>query len=126
TDLWAVGEYYVSGQARTLAMRWDGSVWTVSPTPSKVPGHNRLLEAAVAANGQVWAVGYYKDAQGNSFPLSLRWDGAAWTLIKGTLKAGSTGSFSDVSASPDGDLWAVGSFRSPSGMDETLTERLCP
>ena len=126
TDLWAVGEYYVSGQSRTLAMRWDGSTWTVSPTPSKVPGTNRLLEAAVAANGQVWAVGYYEDARAHSFPISLRWDGATWTLFKGTLTAGSTGSFRDVAASPDGDLWAVGQFRGSSGTDKTLTERLCP
>jgi hypothetical protein len=44
----------------TLAMRWDGAVWRVVPSPNPSPvNYNVLNGVAVAPGGAAWAVGYY-------------------------------------------------------------------
>jgi hypothetical protein len=64
-DLWAVGSSTPEGEPRataTLAMRWDGSVWTIVSTPSP-PGHHKAtstLAAVATAGGELTAVGSYR------------------------------------------------------------------
>jgi len=61
-DVWIVG-------TGGLAMRWDGSAFTVTDTGE---GFERNLFTVSGAGGEVWAVGGYGD--GNI----LRWGGGAW------------------------------------------------
>ncbi len=79
TDVWAVG-YYASGtnMTPTLILHWDGSAWSVVPSPSVAASFNYLASVDGVAANDVWTVGY---AVQNSIAhtLILHWDGSAWT-----------------------------------------------
>src|SRR3954470_843936 len=62
SDIWAVGytaPNLFGGSRSTLTEHWDGTSWSIVPSPN--PGINNVsLSAAVAlASNNVWAVGYY-------------------------------------------------------------------
>jgi hypothetical protein len=163
TDVWATGQtenVAPVGQSNTVALHWDGSSWTRTPTPDVAAqngdfGH--LLGVAAASSDDVWAVGIAADQPGTygggDRALIEHWDGISWTvsetlpadsrLVRVTavsaddvLAVGSTGhsgtfeplvlhwdgvnwspvptgvsgesSLSDITVTPSGDLWAVG------------------
>ncbi len=68
TDIWAFGSYTVangSGQQKTLLLHWDGTAWTIAPSPSPVKGSfvSDLLFAGVSPSpGNVWIVGSEDEA----------------------------------------------------------------
>jgi hypothetical protein len=78
TDVWAVG-YFVEahGSTQPLTEHWDGTAWSVVPTPSPGPG-SILWGVAVDAHDDAWAVGETDVA---SEPLAERWDGSSWTIV---------------------------------------------
>jgi hypothetical protein len=57
-DAWAAGEYWDDAdlEAKTLVEHWDGTGWTIVPTPNPYPADGLYGIAAVSAN-DVWAVG---------------------------------------------------------------------
>ena len=60
--VWAVG-LFVNEPAhdnQTLTERWDGSAWTIVPSPSPGVEDAVLLGAAAAPDGSVWAVGGFE------------------------------------------------------------------
>src|SRR5205807_2248294 len=59
-DVWAVGNTDAAGGgSMTLAEHWDGSAWTVVPTPPSATGRDFFYGAVVVATpgGALWAVG---------------------------------------------------------------------
>jgi hypothetical protein len=109
TNAWAVG----SARDRTLAERWNGSVWRRVPTPS--PGgviiyRGDMLTAVVAiAPDDAWAVGRYGEHV-HGTPLLLHWNGVVWQ--RRTLPhAARHASLWDMTAISARDIWAVGSSR---------------
>jgi len=42
---------------RTFTEHWDGTAWTVVPSPNPSPEYDYLVGAAGFAGGDVWAVG---------------------------------------------------------------------
>ncbi len=82
TDVWAVGSATVSGgptgiTTQTLAERWNGSQWTVSPTPttgfaaSEFGADTGLQGGAVAATSTaIFAVGSFVDSRNNQRTLA--------------------------------------------------------
>ena len=79
-DAWAVGS---SGyNAQTLAEHWDGTAWSVVPSPNAGTGNNRLLDVDVVSANDVWAVGAYNPVPGTGQkPLTLHWDGTQWSVV---------------------------------------------
>ena len=67
TDCWATG---YGGKNGTLAAHWDGSAWSVTPTPNS----GELLSTSCAGR-DCMAVG---DNAGRT--LAERWNGSAWTV----------------------------------------------
>lgn len=119
-DVWAVGSANRTGFAHTdpLAAHWDGTAWTIVPTPATTGGSKSILSGvANLGGGNAWAVGR---SAGNR-ALAEHWDGTAWTIVPvpdpvapaGTVFSGST--LSGVSARAANDIWAVGSFQSAKG-----------
>jgi hypothetical protein len=113
TNAWAVG----SARDRTLAERWNGSVWRRVPTPS--PGHSftrgDVLTAVVAiAPDDAWAVGRYGR---HGVPLLLHWNGVVW-LRRALPHAARHASLWGMTAVSARDVWAVGSSRD--GITRTL------
>jgi hypothetical protein len=128
-DAWAVGSTNRTGFAHTdpLAAHWDGTSWTIVPTPATTGGSKSILfGVANLGGGNAWAVGRSEANRA----LVEHWNGSAWTIIPtpdpaapaGTTFTGST--LTAVSARSATDIWAVGNFSAAKGTNSnsfTLT-----
>jgi hypothetical protein len=105
TDAWAVGQFVPTGQSTVpLAEHWNGSAWTVVPTP-QISGS--LLTGVTAISSiDVWAVGW-----GVAGGLILHWDGTSWTHVP-SPQVGVQTYLQDVDGTSSNDVWAVG-YASP-------------
>lgn len=111
TDAWAVGQYQgTDSLQRTLIEHWDGSQWSVTPSPSPGAQANELVATAVVPGGDsVWAVGSQTTANGAQQPLVERWSGGEWSVASlPRLKVG--GVLGGVVATSASDAWVVGSM----------------
>jgi hypothetical protein len=121
SDVWAVGSFVdSSGTQNTLAMNWNGSTWSVVPTPSPAGTFSQLKAVRAVSANNVWAVGSsFTNANGFS-TLIEHWDGTAWTIKPSPPAAPNTSNLLNglavVSAS---NAWAVGSS-SDATADHTL------
>jgi hypothetical protein len=128
-DVWAVGSTNQTGFAHTdpLAAHWDGTSWTIVPTPATTGGSKSILFGVANLGGaNAWAVGRSEANRA----LVEHWTGAAWTIVPTpdpVAPAGSTFSGSTltaVSARTANDIWAVGTFSVTKGTNSnsfTLT-----
>jgi WD40 repeat protein len=122
-DAWAVGavgeDYDLNQPAQTLILHWDGTRWSVVPSPSPGLGANRLYGVAARAADDVWAVGHHNPGYsgwpvpwpvppfaGASHQLVLHWDGAAWMVVPTRGEPG--GDTLAAVASEGGGVWGVG------------------
>jgi fibronectin type III domain protein len=110
TDVWAVGDSYdvtasgCGGQSKdqTLVEHWDGSSWTIVPSPNATADDGFTGVAAISST-DIWAVGY-ACAPGSVTTLAEHWDGSSWSIVTSP----SIGDFAAVSAVSTNDVWAVG------------------
>jgi hypothetical protein len=127
TNAWAVGFQYPSQQelvVQTLIEHWNGTAWSVVPSPNKNPKTFPLTNAltsvtAISAN-DVWAVGYWTwyAGAGTSRSLFLHYDGKAWTVKPGpsALESDDNSKYNSLEAMtrlPSRQLWAVGNKAMP-------------
>jgi hypothetical protein len=121
-DVWAVGfstPVAPPKEAATLTLieHWDGTSWTVVPSPNVGPANvnqsNRLEGITAVSPTDIWAFGSYFQANGSGHQqtLLLHWDGTAWTIAPSPnpTKNGFLSDllFAGVAVSPD-DVWIVG------------------
>jgi hypothetical protein len=105
-DLWAVG---VVGDpldnGNTLIEHFDGTSWSVTPSPNLAGG---LFGVSGVASTDVWAVGL-TIPKGSLFaqPLVEHWDGHSWSVVA-TPTAPQGAQFRAVTAIAANDVWAVG------------------
>jgi len=128
-DVWAVGFSTPAtppkqGATLTLIEHFDGTSWTVVPSPNIGPNSanqsNRLLGLTANSADDIWAFGSYfaADGSGHQMTLLLHWDGTNWTIA--SSPSPEKGGFAcdllwaGVVSSP-GDVWILGSVH-----DETL------
>ena len=120
-NAWAVGFSTpgLAGQSATLTLilHWDGTSWTVVPSPNVGPSSssqsNRLLGLTANSANDIWAFGSYfaADGSGHQMTLLLHYDGTSWTLAsspnptKGTFLDDLL--FAGVVPSP-GNVWILG------------------
>ncbi|HEX5690149.1 MAG TPA: hypothetical protein VFX76_09110, partial [Roseiflexaceae bacterium] len=109
TDAWAVGSYLDANfNRRTLTLHWDGTAWSVVPSPNPNSFLNALSSVTHAA-GDVWAVGYTSDGSGYH-TLTMRWSGANWQVVA-SPNAGmpfENNELLAIRAAGPGDIWAFG------------------
>lgn len=108
TDAWAVGNYCsqncdgdgLTQRYSALAMNWNGSAWSVVPTP--LPATTRVIGLSAVSGvsaKDVWAVGGTH---------TLSWDGTAWSTVTNPDSSNASVSLSAVAAGSSTDVWAVG------------------
>jgi hypothetical protein len=127
TDIWAAGAQSSDqgNSYQTLIERWDGTQWSVVPSPSPGSYANALGGMTAVSASDVWAVGEYQNFQGNFVlrTLAEHWDGKNWKVVP-TPDVGSFGNILfDVSARAGTDVWAVGYYYSTPELTRTLIER---
>jgi hypothetical protein len=108
TQCWAVGRSYDGSVYHTLILQWDGTSWSIAPSPSTDPTQsNYLSEVACTSASQCWAVGWWYDGRANH-TLILLWDGVSWAIVP-SPDAGTRGSrLGGVACNSTSDCWAVG------------------
>jgi hypothetical protein len=111
-DVWAVG-LRPGGrcQYQTLTQHWDGSAWTVVPSPGN-PAVNSVLDGVtVTGTNQAWAVGTAGCPADQSRTLTEHWNGSRWSIVAspdGGVTGNHFSTLQAVTAISPGDVWAVG------------------
>jgi hypothetical protein len=119
-EWWAVGNVGAALRAnRTLIVQFDGSGWSVVPSPNQGTLNNGLNGVSMTG-GAGWAVGYYQ--AGGYQPLAMSWDGTQWSL-NSPAAFPSDSVFTGVDTLADGTAWAVGFQTAASGTRSTLIEQ---
>ena len=79
-DVWAVGVSYNTERTRgsTLIEHWNGSTWSVIPSPNPSSFVNQLNAVAAVSPNDVWAVGIAPTP--TNTVLILHWNGATWRV----------------------------------------------
>ena len=119
-DAWSVGYWRSNPSGRgPVAMRWNGSTWSLTDLPST--GHlgtyPEVEGVDAAPNGDVWLVGNVTTPYPtNNLPLVLRWRNGSWDQVDTVTLRPQTeypyaarGGFAyEVDALAADDVWAVG------------------
>ena len=85
TDVWAVGKSVNAASpssATTLTEHWNGTAWSIVPSPS--PGTGASLTGVTTSNASnsVWAVGVDQPSgSATAQTLTLNWNGTAWVTV---------------------------------------------
>ena len=122
-DVWAVGFYVAAANQdrsqKTLVEHWEGTSWTVVPSPNLGGNNsqsvsNELRGVIAVSTNDVWAFGD-SDAFGPEqlTNLVIHWDGTKWSLVPTpSPNPRKLKEIDDVLAGgtvlPGGDLWLVG------------------
>lgn len=122
SDIWAVGQYDSSQSQSELPLteHWDGTSWSVVPSPG-VSGDFFLQVNAVTATAtnDVWAVGNFTTSQYGPWQTRIEhWNGTSWSVVPspnpGTTSPDSVKLYG-VAAPAKGNAWAVGIDQQSSG-----------
>jgi hypothetical protein len=120
---WAVG-YFINGkfQQQTLIEHFDGTVWSVVPSPSPGARQNILYGVAAITDTDVWAVGGFEDANDVWHTLTEHWDGSTWTAVN-AVDAGTHGNqFYALKALASNNVYAVGQQANAGSPSQALIE----
>ena len=120
SGIWAVGDITVTnGIFQTLVEQWNGTQWSVVPSPNPM-GNNLLRGVASVSANNIWAVGF---EVANGLTLIEHWNGTKWRVVKSPNPGPSLNILNGAAADPgSGQTWAVGVFFNANGVSQTLTE----
>lgn len=110
--------------AFTAALSGSG---TVSPTPNVGSSENQFY-AVTSLGPDAWAAGWSADSQPNvqnHAALVEMLSGGKWTVMP-TPDPGVNNGLGGITAAPDGELWAVGSYVTATSANRTLIEHYVP
>jgi hypothetical protein len=125
TDCTAVGVSLPavdSNQYRTLIETWNGTAWSLvpSPNPSRAKGYDVLSGVSCASASFCVAVGYHGKSP-TTKALIETWNGSAWSVAP-SPDQGSKSSLSGVSCLSASSCTAVGGYSSSGLVSGTLAE----
>src|SRR5689334_20790485 len=80
-DVWAAGVSYNTERTTgsTLIEHWNGSRWSVVPSPNPSSSVNMINAVAAVSANDVWAVGTAPTS--TNTVLILHWNGVAWSVV---------------------------------------------
>jgi uncharacterized membrane protein len=118
---------------RTLAITADATTGRgaqVSPSPDVGASENQFY-GVTSSGGNVFAAGWTADSQPNvqsHSTLVEMLSHGQWTVMPTPNPGGSGGTngLGGISAAPDGQVWAVGSYTTATSSNQTLIERYVP
>jgi hypothetical protein len=112
SDIWAAGTYIDEyGQYHTLTERWNGSVWSVVPSPDVTNYDTFLRGVSAISTNDVWAVGGYRDLVSSvTSTFIIHWNGSSWSIVPSPNPGSISTYLVGVSARAANDAWAVGDY----------------
>jgi hypothetical protein len=110
SNCWAVGAAYNGSGYDTLIQKWDGTSWTIVPSPNPGSGYNVLFAVTCSSASECWAVGWYSGTQTNYAPQTLieHWDGTSWTVVISPNGDTRQDVLTGVACASASNCWAVG------------------
>jgi len=111
----------------TLAESWNGTTWSVVPTPNPAQSNSSSLSSVSCTTADACiAVGWYKDKFAVDATLAEVWNGNSWSILPMALPLPSptgTSSFSSISCTASNACIAVGLYATSENVPtETLAE----
>jgi hypothetical protein len=121
TTCTAVGSSAVSGGIlMTLVEDWNGSSWSVVPSPSVSSANNFLQSVSCTSSSACTAVGYTEQTNGGEYnQLIESWNGVIWSIVSNPSLAQPSSELLSVSCISPTACTAVGFV---GGTDDTLVE----
>jgi hypothetical protein len=119
-NAWAVGYHtpvYYTYVTSPLIEHWDGSNWSVAPSPFR--GEGELTAIAAVAPDDIWAVGFRSANPYGS--LILHWNGQAWSIVNDGHASDNT-FLRGVVAFRSDDIWVAGSTNGVDGQVVAFAE----
>ena len=112
SDAWAVGttETASGTDQRTLIEHWDGTAWSVVPSPNPATGAGAFDElTAISGTGpnDLWAVGWFSPGTDFIALLFEHWNGTKWSFVPPPTETGFQLGEAITAIAPN-DVWAVG------------------
>jgi hypothetical protein len=108
TNVWAVGWFTSpTGGEQTLIEQWDGTSWTVVPSPNTSSDNVLFSIAPVPNTAELWAVG--TDGGSGKYDKTLieHWDGSTWSVVPSANLRGSNFLLGSMAVATN-DVWSVG------------------
>lgn len=103
-DVWAVGTYANNtGSFQTLTEHWNGSNWSVVPSPHS----GVLFSIAIVSANDIWAVGDYGINPNDYHTLTEHWNGTTWSVVS-SPNVRLSDFLEGVTAVSVNNIWAVG------------------
>jgi hypothetical protein len=113
SDIWAVGGQGNSDPfhptSRTLIEHYDGTSWSVVPSPS-LGAYTSLSAVSASSPDDAWAIGGIFQQHGDR-TLALHWDGSSWSVVDTPPTGSNDDAFTGVAQTSRTDAWIVGWFR---------------
>lgn len=124
-DIWAVGEVQsLTGPfgVSTLIEHWNGSAWSIVPSPTPAGTLPSLTAVAHRDSGDVYAVGWdqHPDGTGVAEGLILRWNGSTWSQDADLTGYTLSPLYAAATVPGATQEWAAGFDLGPTGTDQAL------
>jgi hypothetical protein len=88
----AVGSFILSGAKKPLAMKWNGTSWSILTTPVPVGAtSSELTGLECLSPNSCTAVGTYT-VSGTKKTLAMSWNGSSWSVVTTPTPSGATSS----------------------------------
>ena len=85
-NVWVVGDQEgANGKFETLVEHWDGTAWSVVPSPDPGAAGNHLYAVDAVSPSNVWAVGQELTGQVPDLGLVDHWNGVKWSVVRSPL-----------------------------------------
>ena len=117
-NAWAVGTSFSGGVAATpagltLIEHWNGTSWSIVPSPNPatgIPGDTDVLTAISGTGpGDLWAAGWDNNEATHTIQLLFEhWNGTTWTTATSPTPVLSSQFATAITAVSPSNVWAVG------------------
>jgi hypothetical protein len=125
-DVWAVGTSTNNSHInKTLIEHWDGTRWSVIPSPNGGSSNNFLGEVSAASANDIWTVGAYNNTNNVSLTLIEHWNGSKWSIVPSPNFDLGNNYLTGLTVVSTNDVWAVGGYANSGNINRTLIEHCC-
>jgi hypothetical protein len=120
----AVGSYLNGDALQTLIESWNGTAWSVIPSPNQGISQNELYSVSCTSSTACVAVGEYFNLDETAYQTLVEsWNGSAWSITSSPNAGTGSNDLGSISSSTATKCAAVGSRSDKNGfMFQTLTE----
>ena len=114
-NVWVVGRYETNNfNYRTLTVQWNGTQWSIIPSPNIGALNSNELNGVVRVPGtnQLWAVGDH--FTNRIYTLTEYWNGKGWSTVASPSPGTSRNMLFAAAAISARSIWAVGYYQNDS------------